>query len=474
MFAASVAAWTYTNPTEPTINYQTGFQMGNTSMNSTDIISDNFRTTRGNNLSNIERSVGYTIYKPWYLLGTLIVAENGSTGKWDYTGTNDTTLIQSVINAQPAGTIFIKSGNYTVNLKLLAGTYIKGETTKYTQKTILIQSGNSPAIYTDASATTIDKIFLDGLYIKKSATAGYTNPVINLLDTAYTTIQNSQIDGYMIAKKQSASTSWLMYLKDSQIRGYFDNKMTDSLVDGTSFSDITDASIPYLLRVSFSSRVANSYFWSGWNIPGIVVNGSSARSIIINNQFDQLASPAIKLEDTGYSGNNKVIGNLFYQNKCDAIIISSTGNSIIGNDFTQTGYGSTAYTCGDINLTIGAAQESKQNTITGNSFYSAPAVGTLYMVKEDGTANVNDNIIVGNSMRTYGYNYSVHTTGLSSTTARSIAYNGNAAANLQQVVLLTTKPTTLTAGIMFYNTTSYTTNCYDGSAWRYCGNGTAI
>ncbi len=41
MFAASVAAWTYTNPTEPTINYVTGYSQGNNNINATHANLDN-------------------------------------------------------------------------------------------------------------------------------------------------------------------------------------------------------------------------------------------------------------------------------------------------------------------------------------------------------------------------------------------------------------------------------------------------
>lgn len=41
MFAASVAAWTYTNPTEPTINYVTGYSQGNNNINATHASLDN-------------------------------------------------------------------------------------------------------------------------------------------------------------------------------------------------------------------------------------------------------------------------------------------------------------------------------------------------------------------------------------------------------------------------------------------------
>ena len=45
--------------------------------------------------------------------------------------------------------------------------------------------------------------------------------------------------------------------------------------------------------------------------------------------------------------------------------------------------------------------------------------------------------------------------------------------NIINSILPTVQPSSPSLGSIFYNTTSHTTNCYDGG-WRYCGNGSFV
>lgn len=120
-------------------------------------------------IPDTEVSYSYIIYHPWYA-STLTVAKNGTTGKIDYSGTNDSYILQTVIDKQNQYIIIKSNLNLTSNISITTPTIIEGMIPKNIDSTPILNYTGSYAdslIYMSSCS--------DGSIIKNIALNGNNN-----------------------------------------------------------------------------------------------------------------------------------------------------------------------------------------------------------------------------------------------------------------------------------------------------------
>lgn len=205
--------------------------------------------------------------------------------------------------------------------------------------------------------------------------------------------------------------------------------------------------------------------------------------VFFNNSFSNA---------TGYATFNYSGGYSDIQFDADPVAQNTTAISIISNKTLWNSSATPSEPGGNANLNISTGTGSTLVLVTLDSRLNATNANLYAIINEDNsqifqyniTSNIyegTDSFIVNNAETTGVHNYQLqlyNTAGKQASIYRwsmSVVYlqTGSFAPN-GTVLNPITIPLTPQKGQQFFNTTSNTTNCYDGTAWRYCGNGTLI
>jgi len=295
--------------------------------------------------------------------------ENGTTHQMEYSSTNATYVFEASRNSlSDGGTIFVKSGNYTLEgLSLSDKIRLVGES-RFTTTLFLADGSNCPLISngSDTDGTwgvIIEHFTLDGNKAGQTSEVSvinWTNPVAggnppseilaHSLTLRDVTIVNGELYGI-----------WACYG-----RHHYENVKVSSTCDDWSiyWTIIWDSTIKH-------SQMKNMRWdYCGANIVHDVYHGGGTNNLYL---YD--------------SGGNSFTTNRFDNSVEHGVILHGTQthwNKFTGNEFSNQGNGANN-TYSSLRLYNGASN----NTIEGNPFYSEESNKPKYCIEETGTSDYN-------------------------------------------------------------------------------------
>lgn len=323
----------------------------------------------------------YCIYKPWYS-ATNIYIKNGSTQGIDASGTDITTVIDTILS-KPSTNIFI-DGNYVVSSRI--------------------------------------DVISDNTRIICNPNADYNFYLADGTDTSmfYVTSENFEISNCVI-NMNGANNAFPLNIEGAIYLVNANNtKIHDNNISSDNYPVGDDGSLIYADFTSYNNSIVNNILTGGRNnifaynyniISGNVMSGGShtcvylrsGRYNIVIDNICEYASSGVGIEgdETSDAFGNVVSNNVFYTmtGGSGVAIINTTGNSIVGN------------TCDQIQFNCIRITGSSNNTISSNtgnhmSKTTSSNQGGIYLINNTVTPSSN-NTISSNTMIGQGQEYGI-------------------------------------------------------------------
>lgn len=318
-------AWSFTDPTSPVFNYSTGLQMGNSSLNATEVVSDVFTTTSGDVLSNPEIDVSYIIYTD----GSTVYAKNGTTGRIDYSG-NATYTIQAAIDALTDGRtnierVYISPSNY--NYTITSPIYVPSYTHIIVDGYLKLADGANCCIFRNYDSVNGNShIIISG---HGTLDGNRANQNVGGQGIRFENVSYARVTG-ITAKSFYEGGS----LYNRGIGIYFANGSNHIMIDHCFTTDNGHEGIG--LRFNITDVIVSDCVCYDELIHGIQVvsfHGHLAENIaFVNNVISNTDQFAIAAHGEGGFIKNFIIANNVIRDTYGAIFISGTRDAVVANN----------------------------------------------------------------------------------------------------------------------------------------------
>lgn len=319
----------------------------------------------------------YCVYKPWYSPSS-VYAKNGSSGLIEASGTDISTVINSVLAVAPAqSTIKVNCGTYTTNTRV-SNTKINiaiiGDSPQCVTIRQTVNSSNHELFYDAGSGNTYSGMHLIG--------AGNASNLITIYGDNFT-VNNNIIEGgqYGVQALGGSDEKYISYISNNEFYNftepfggiylYFINNV--SVVDNT----IINQGYRGITLTNTNDSIVEGNKISGNSIYGIQVFYSDGNKIL-NNVVLGIKGSSVASENAtsitlDRSDRNLVMANDFTNGFIGIYMEDAWSNTILSNNIKNMSYYGTEFTkCGG-----GADRQGRGtylNVVSGNMYTNAKEV----------------------------------------------------------------------------------------------------